>query len=117
MSRRDPETALRQILIHAQEAVTITQGKTRRDLDQDRLLNLALTRLLEIIGEAANRVPEETRAQYPDLPWLQMIGARNRLIHGYDSVDFDILWKIVESDLPGLIRQLENILGSDQTHP
>ena len=49
MSKRDPQIALRQILVHAQEAVTITQGKTRRDLDQDRLLNLALTRLLESI--------------------------------------------------------------------
>ena len=75
-----------------------------------QLLNLALARLVEIIGEAANRIPEEVRAEYPELPWLQMIGARNRLIHGYDSVDFDILWVIVSHDLPILTRQLENIL-------
>jgi uncharacterized protein with HEPN domain len=110
MSKHDPETALHQILAHAREAVAITQGKTRADLDQDRLLNLALTRLVEIIGEAANRLPEVAQAQYPDLPWLQMIGARNRLIHGYDSVDFDILWVIVSHDLPVLINQLECIL-------
>jgi uncharacterized protein with HEPN domain len=113
MSKHDPELALRQILVHAQEAVAITKGKTRRDLDQDRLLNLALTRLVEIIGEAANRVPEEVQAQYPNLPWLQMIGARNQLIHGYDSVDFDILWAIVQHDLPELINQLTGILGDD----
>jgi len=76
------------------------------------LLNLALTRLLEIIGEAANRVPEEVRLRYPHLPWLQMIAARNRLIHGYDSVDFDVLWTILENDLPVLIVQLEEILGT-----
>ena len=46
----------------------------------------------------------------PELPWLQMIGLRNRLIHGYDNVDFDILWNIVQQDLPGLITKLENIL-------
>jgi uncharacterized protein with HEPN domain len=80
-------------------------------LDSDRLLNLALTRLIEIIGEAANRVPGSIQSKYPDLPWLQMVGARNRLIHGYDSVDFDILWAIVNNDLPSLITQLENILG------
>jgi uncharacterized protein with HEPN domain len=57
MSKRDPETVLHPILTHAREAVAITQGKTRADLDQDRLLNLALTRLVEIIGEAANRIP------------------------------------------------------------
>jgi uncharacterized protein with HEPN domain len=111
MSRRDPEIALRQILSHAREAVEIIHGKTRADLDSDRLLNLALARLLEIIGEAANRIPEDSQSKYPDLPWLQMIGARNRLIHGYDSVDFDILWTIINNDLPILIAKLEKILG------
>ena len=114
MSKRDPGIALHQIIVHAKEAVEICQGKSREDLDTDRLLNLALTRLLEIVGEAANRVPEEVQAQYPQLPWLQMIGARNRLIHGYDSVDFDILWTIIKNDLPILIVQLEKILASDQ---
>ena len=114
MSRHNPETALRQILAHAREAVAIVQGKTRTDLDEDRLLNLALSRLLEIIGEAANRVPEEIQMRYPDMPWMQMIGARNRLIHGYDSVDFDIMWVIVEKDLPVLISRLEQILGDSK---
>jgi uncharacterized protein with HEPN domain len=74
MSKRDPTIALGQILSHAREAVEIAKGKTRADLDQDRLLNLALTRLVEIIGEAANRLPDEVQAKYPELPWLQMIG-------------------------------------------
>lgn len=82
----------------------------RTDLDSDRLLNLAVTRLIEIIGEAANRVPDSIQIKYPDLPWLQMIGARNHLIHGYDSVDFDILWTIVNRDLPAVIARLEGIL-------
>ena len=86
MSKHDPEVVLRQMLSHAREAVSICEGKSRRDLDVDRLLNLALTRLIEIIGEAANRVPDEVQNKYPDLPWLQLIGARNRLIHGYDSI-------------------------------
>ena len=110
MSRHDTFISLRQILSHAREAVALSQGKSRADLDNDRLLNLSLTRLLEIMGEAANRVPEETQSQYPQLPWLQMIGLRNRLIHGYDQVDFDILWNIVKQDLPGLISQLQEIV-------
>ena len=57
MSKRDPEIALRQILSHAREAVDICRGRSRPDLDSDQLLNLALTRLIEIIGEAANRAP------------------------------------------------------------
>ncbi len=110
MSDHKPDTALRQILAHAKEAVAIAKGKSRSDLDQDRLLNLALTRLVEIIGEAANRIPEKVQEQYPELPWLQMVGARNRLIHGYDNVDFDILWAIINQDLPVLIKQLQGIL-------
>ncbi len=113
MSRHDPEIALNQILSHAHEAVDICRGKTRADLDSDRLLNLALTRLIEIVGEAANRVPDTIQVKYPDLPWLQMIAMRNRLIHGYDSVDFDILWAIVHDDLPLLISQLEIVFRSE----
>jgi len=110
MSKRDPEIALKQILSHAREAVEICHGRKRSDLDSDRLLNLALTRLVEIVGEAANRVPASIQEKYPDLPWLQMIGVRNRLIHGYDSVDFDILWIIVQHDLPSVIEKIETIL-------
>lgn len=73
-------------------------------------MNLALTRLIEIMGEAANRVPDSVQEQYPELPWMQMITARNRLIHGYDSVDFDILWAIVKNDLPPVIQDLKRIL-------
>jgi len=112
MSRHDPQIALNQMLVNAREAVELAHGKTRVDLDHDRLLNLALTRLLEIIGEAANRAPDEVQTQYPQLPWLQMVGVRNRLIHGYDNVDFDILWVIIQKDLPELIAQLEEILGA-----
>ena len=114
MSKRDSQLAMHQILSYSREAVEICQGKSRQDLDSDRLLNLALTRLLEMIGEAANRVPDDVRAQYSQLPWSQMIAARNRLIHGYDSVDFDILWAIINDDLPVLIRQLIEILKADQ---
>ncbi len=96
------------MLAHAREAVQLLQNRKRPDLDQDRLLNLALVRLLEIIGEAANRVPEEERARLPEVPWPQIVSLRNRLIHGYDEVDFDILWQILTHDLPQLVKALEN---------
>jgi len=63
-----------------------------------------------MLGEAAYRVPEEIRMKYPDLPWLQMIAARNRLIHGYDSIDFDILWAMTQGDVRTLITRLREIL-------
>jgi len=82
-------------------------GRKRADLDSDRQFSLALVRLLEIIGEAANRVPNDERARIPEVPWAQIVGLRNRLIHGYDEVDFDILWQIASHDLPKLIEVLE----------
>jgi len=98
------------MLDHSREAVEMTQGRTRADLDRDRLLNLALVRLVEVIGEAASRVPEAFRSRHPQVPWRQTVGMRNRLIHGYDTVNFDILWTIIQEDLPPLIQQLEAIV-------
>ena len=86
MSRHESLVRLRHMLDHSREAVAMVAGKTREDLDADRKLNLALVRLLEIVGEAANRTPADERAQYGQIPWAQIVGLRNRLIHGYDSV-------------------------------
>jgi uncharacterized protein with HEPN domain len=98
------------MLSHAEEAISLAAGRQREDLDTDRLLNLALVRLLEIVGEAAARVSEKCRQTYPSIPWPQVIGLRNRLIHGYDAVDFDILWTIVQVDLPPLAIALRSAL-------
>lgn len=83
---------------------------TRADLDTDRKLNLALVRLVEIIGEAATRMSPEVRNRHPGIPWLDIIGMRNRIVHGYDQVDFDILWDVMELHLPSLITELQRIL-------
>lgn len=60
------------------------------------------------MGEAAGRVSKEERSRHPDIPWAQIVGLRNRLIHGYDSVDMDILWAITTKDLPTLIAALQS---------
>ncbi len=75
------------------------------------MLNLSLVRLLEVLGESAARTPEDFRMRHPELPWLEIAGLRNRLIHGYDSVDFDVIWTIVCDDLPPLIEKLERIVA------
>jgi len=112
MSRRDPRLALEQMLAHACEALSFVRGRSRVDLDDDRLLSLALVRLIEIIGEAASRVPEPDRNEWPAIPWRQIIGTRHHLIHGYDAVDADILWAILSKDLPRLVEALERILDA-----
>jgi uncharacterized protein with HEPN domain len=106
MSRRDPLVSLRQMRDHAREVVELVRGRNRSDLDSDRLLALAVVRLLEIIGEAAGRVPAAEQARRPGVPWPSIVGLRNRLIHGYDDVDYDIVWQIVTTDLPSLTLEL-----------
>lgn len=110
MSQHEDLTRLRHMLAAAQEACALTRGKQRADLDSSHVLELALTRLLEIVGEAANRISEDVQQQHPEIPWRQIIGLRHRLIHGYDAVDLDILWDIVQYDLPPLVARLEEIV-------
>jgi uncharacterized protein with HEPN domain len=90
MSLHDPLIALKQMRDHAQEALTLLSGKSQADLQTDRVLSLAVVRPLEILGEAARRVPSEVQQVHPSIPWSYIIGMRNRLIHGYDRVDLDI---------------------------
>jgi uncharacterized protein with HEPN domain len=111
MSRHETDVRLHHMLDAAREAAQMAQGKSRTDLDTERQLNLSLVRLLEIVGEAASRVPVSERAQYSGVPWTQIVGLHNRLIHGYDNVDFDILWEIVTRDLPPLITELEKSIS------
>lgn len=112
MARRDPLVALRQMRDHANEAITLAAGRRRRDLDADRMLLHALTRLVEIVGEAADRVPDEVQARHGEIPWADVVGMRHRLSYGYDEVDLDVLWATVAGDLPDLVAALDRILAA-----
>lgn len=101
------------MLDHAQEAITLVKGKQRSELDSQRVLNLALVRLMEIIGEAASRVSREDQNRFSGIPWPEIISLRNRLIHGYDMVDMDVLWQIVTKDLPDLVVQVKKALKAE----
>ena len=115
MSAHDDATSLRQMLDHAREALVMVRRKVKEDLRRDRMLELALTRLVEIIGEAASRLSAETRQKHPEIPWPEILGMRNRLAHGYDVLDLDLLWDTVCDDLPPLIAALEQILDNDSS--
>ncbi len=111
MSHHDDSIRLRHMLDACRESVQFSQGRSRGDLDSDRLFQLAMVRLVEIIGEAASRLTKETQVGSAHIPWPQIISTRNRLIHGYDQIDHDILWNILTQDLPPLIPALEDLLS------
>ena len=77
----------------------------------ERILLDAACRSLEILGEAANKVGPEFRAAHPELPWRQMVAARNVLIHGYEGTDPEIVWAIVEREVPALLAMARRLLG------
>lgn len=101
--RQPDDIRLRHMREAAEKAVRFCAERSRNDL---KLLRLALTKLVEIVGEAAKLIPEETRRQHPDVPWAAAARMRDRLIHHYFDIDLDILWSTVTSDLPALLRSL-----------
>ena len=111
MPQRDDTVRLHHVLDAAREAVSFVQGKQRSDLEKDRKLVLSLVRLVEVIGEAAGQVSQGFRDAHPEIPWPEMIGMRNRLIHAYFDIDLDRVWDTVKDDLPPLIARLERIVG------
>jgi uncharacterized protein with HEPN domain len=108
--KRDDRIRLEHMLEAARQAVGVASEKVREDLHRDRFLVLGLMKCLEIIGEAASKVSVETRVRYPDIPWLQIIGMRNRLIHAYFDINLDLMWDTLREDLPSLIQILERVL-------
>lgn len=110
MTRHDPIQSMRDMLDYAEKAVRFVEGKSRLDLDTNEMLMLALIRAVEVIGEAANRVPPDIQQQHLNIPWPKIIGTRHRLIHGYDLMDADVLWDTIRDDLPPLIEQLRAIV-------
>ena len=106
---------LRHMLAAAKEALEFAAGKTRMDLEKDRLHMLAIIKSIEIIGEAASKVTETFKTENSNIPWNDIINMRNRLIHAYFDVNLDIVWQTVKTDLPDLIKALEEIIPPKET--
>ena len=102
---------LRHMLDAAKEALSFIAGRSSEDLSRDRMLVLALVKEIEIIGEAASRISDESRKALPRIPWPKIIAMRNRLIHAYADVDLSIVWDTLTGALPELLRELETALA------
>jgi uncharacterized protein with HEPN domain len=111
--RKDDLIRIRHMLDAGQKAVSFAANKTRADLDNDPVLTFALMKTIEIIGEAASKVSRGSQARLKEIPWPEIVGMRNRLIHAYADISLDILWHTVADNLPPLIQDLEKIIGSE----
>ncbi|MEI6512398.1 MAG: HepT-like ribonuclease domain-containing protein [bacterium] len=109
MNKGNDVVRLQHMLDAAHKIEQFMQGRNKEYVANDELLLLAILRLLEIIGEAAKSLETKTRDAYPNIPWKQITGTRDRLIHGYFDVDFNVVWSIISQDIPQLIPEL-NIL-------
>ena len=110
--RPDDLVRVRHMLDAAREAREFARGRQRSDLDEDRQLVLATVKSIEIVGEAAARVSDETQAAHPTIPWAAAVGMRNRLVHAYFDIDHDRVWDTIADDLPPLIAQLSALVDA-----
>jgi uncharacterized protein with HEPN domain len=101
------------MLEEAENAAAFVAGRTRKDLDEDRMLSHALVRAIEVLGEAASKVSVEARARASQIPWRDIISMRNRLIRGYAAIDPDVLWKTAIEDIPTLLPLLRALTIED----
>ena len=88
-------------------------GRSRADLDTDRMLLFAVVRAIEVVGEAASKLSEEFRAAHPSIPWRAIIGMRNRLIHAYFDIDTQTVWETTTQELPPILNQLRELIAAD----
>jgi len=98
------------ILDAMDKAEILLEGVTYDQFAADFRINFAVVRALEIVGEATKRLPPSLRQRYSNIPWKGMAGMRDRIIHGYDNVDFEIVWDVVKRDVPRIKPQVQQIL-------
>jgi uncharacterized protein with HEPN domain len=95
----------------AEEAISFAEGKERKDLNGERMLVLSVIKEIEMIGEAAAKISVEVRGKKSQIPWNDIVGMRNHLVHGYFDVDLDLLWNTIEHNLPVLVMNLKKVLS------
>ncbi len=96
-----------------QKGLDIATGKSRSEYDNNDTLKLALTHVIQVIGEAAEHVSDEFKETHPQIPWHEIIGMRHRIVHDYMNVDEDVVWAVVKNDLPSLADVLKQTLPPD----
>jgi uncharacterized protein with HEPN domain len=111
---RDYLFFLEDMLESMHRIIDYTEDISFKEFQDSNLILDAVVRNLEIIGEAANNIPESIKKKYPKLPWRQMIGLRNFVVHEYFGIDYENIWKIITDDLPDNIQDLKEIIDNEK---
>lgn len=112
MSKREPKLLVSDILESAQKILNYTAGQSFDDFTKDSKTVDAVIRNFEIIGEAANRLPDNFKDHFPQIDWHRIRGFRNRIVHHKFGIDYSIVWTIKETFLPQMIAQLQPLSES-----
>ena len=101
------------ILDTARKVLENVRGKRRAEYDADENLRLALTHLIQVIGEAAGRISANFREQHAEIPWKAIVGMRHKVVHDYMNVDEKVVWRTATEELPDLVARLERLVRSE----
>jgi uncharacterized protein with HEPN domain len=114
---RDDLVTAGQMLDTVRRIRGMVRGRSRAEFESDDVRQLAILHLIQVLGEAASRTSAVFREAHPEIPWGRMIGMRNRIVHGYDDVDPDIVWRVAADDVEQLLAALERIVPASERHP
>ena len=111
---RDDIAKVVDIHLACTDVLEMTAGVDRSAYNENHMLQLALCRLLEVIGEAARTVSEEYRQAHREVPWARIVGLRNKIVHEYFRLDLDMIWRIVTEDVPALAKTIATLVPPEE---
>ena len=113
MSRRDPIVYVYHMRDYARAALEISQNYSRHDLDVNKMLNLALQKAVQVVSTAASRIPDSFRHSRREVHWDEASSFYGKAVKSYDDVNLDVLWGIIQDDIPTLLEQLDDLISKE----
>lgn len=108
--KRTNKHYFKDILEYSKTALEFIEKVSYEEFITDKKVVFATIRALEVVGESSNRIENKLKQKYAHLPWIEMRGLRNRIIHNYDDIDYKIIWNVLQNEIPELIQQIEAII-------